>query len=48
MTDCDYTYHECEDLSFIIHFFADELLFDVDYRGELLVIDLGDEYEVTV
>ena len=48
MTDSDYTYHKCGDLDFIIHFFANELLFDVDYKNELLLLDLGDELEVTV
>ena len=48
MCDYDYTYHECKGLEFVLHSCKDELLFDVDYQGELLLIDLGPEYEVTV
>lgn len=48
MTDYDYTYHKCGDLDFVIHSCNGQLLFDVDYKGEFLVIDLGPEYEVTV
>ena len=48
MCDYDYTYHECKGLEFVLHSCKDKLLFDVDYQGELLLIDLGPEYEVTV
>lgn len=48
MCEYEHTYHKCNGLEFIIHSCKGRLLFDVDYRGELLVIDLGDEYEVTV
>ncbi len=48
MCDYDYTYHECNDLKFVIHSCKGRLLFDIDYKNELLLIDLGPEYEVTV
>ena len=49
MCDYDYTYHKCNNgLEFVLHSCKGELLFDVDYKDELLLIDLGDEYEVTV
>ena len=48
MKDSDYTYHQCNDLDFIIHFCHNQLLFDIDYKEDLLLIDLGDEYEVNL
>ena len=48
MKDSDYTYHQCKDLDFIIHFCHNQLLFDIDYKEDLLLIDLGNEYEVNL
>lgn len=46
MCEFDYKYCEYNGLEFIIHHLGDELLFDVDYKGDLLLLDLGDDYEV--
>ena len=49
MCDWEFKYCECDDLEFYIHCnneIDDELMFDVDYKGEFLIIDLGDTFEV--
>ena len=39
----EYKYHECcNGLEFIVTETGDGLEFDVDYKGELLLLDLGD------
>ena len=44
----EYQYHECNGLKFIIHSDGeqDNLMFDIDYKNDLLLLDYGDEYEV--
>ena len=49
----EYKYCEYKGLEFIIHYddeldeeLKEELLFDVDYKGELFLLDLGDKLEV--
>lgn len=51
MCDWEYKYHECDDLEFYIQCdngIDDELMFDVDYKGEFLILDLGDTLEVEI
>ena len=51
MCEWEYKYCEHKGLEFYIHNNgdqSDELMFDVDYKGEFLLLDLGDELEVTV
>lgn len=48
MNDGDYTYCEYDGLEFVLHICKDELLFDVDYNGKFLLLDFGEEYEVTL
>ena len=46
---CEWEYQYCtyNGLEFIIHNEGDnELMFDVDYKGELFLLDLGTEMEV--
>ena len=46
---CEWEYQYCtyNGLEFIIHHEGDGyLMFDVDYHGELFLLDLGDEMEV--
>lgn len=48
MCEWEYTYCQYKGLEFIIHHEGDDdLMFDVDYRGELFILDLGFELEVT-
>ena len=47
MCEWDYKYCEFEGLEFIIHNNGeDDLMFDVDYKGELFLLDLTNKYEV--
>ena len=46
MKDSDYTYHQCNDLDFIIHVLHNQLLFDIEYKEDRLLIYVGEEYEV--
>ena len=46
MCDWEYKYCTYKGLEFIIHHNPDGLMFDVDYKGELLLIDTIDEMEV--
>ena len=46
MCEWEYTYLECNGLEFIIDCINDELTFDVDYNGDFLILDIGDELEV--
>lgn len=47
MCNWEHQYCEYHGLEFIIHYDGDGLCFDVDYHGELFLLDLGDELEVT-
>ena len=47
---CEWEYEYCtyKGLEFIIHHEGDDgLMFDVDYKGELFLLDLQSEFEVT-
>lgn len=47
MCEWEYQYYDYNGLEFIIHNEGDnELMFDTDYKGELFLLDLGDEMEV--
>lgn len=49
MCGWDYTYMKCDGLEFIIHSnseISDDLMFDVDYNDDFLILDTGDELEV--
>ena len=46
MSEWDYKYCEQDGLEFVIHYFEGEFYFDVDYKDDLFILDLGDEYEV--
>ena len=48
MCDWEYKYCEYKGLEFIIHHNSDGLMFDVDYKHELLLIDTIDEMEVVI
>ena len=45
---CEWEYQYCtyKGLEFIIHHEGDELLFDVDCKGEFFLLDLGEHFEV--
>ncbi len=47
MSEWEYQYDYINGLEFIIHYDGDQLCFDVDYKGELFLLDLGEELEVT-
>ena len=49
MCEWEYTYCTYKGLEFIIHHEGNGtiLMFDVDYRGELFLLDLGEQMEVT-
>ena len=46
----EHTYCRWNGLEFIIQYakddLGDKLLFDIDYKGELFILDLGDRLEV--
>ena len=46
MCEWEYQYCEYHGLEFIIHHEGDELLFDVDCKGEFFLLDLGEHFEV--
>ena len=48
MCEWEHQYCEYKGLEFIIHNESEdqELMFDVDYKGELFLLDLIEEYEV--
>jgi hypothetical protein len=46
MCEWEHQYCEYQGLEFIIHHDGDGLCFDVDYKGELFLLDLGEELEV--
>ena len=47
--DYEYKYHECNGLEFLlVTEDGDEFLFDVDYNGEFLLLDLFDEIGVEI
>ena len=48
MSDWEHTFCRHEGLEFILHCMDGKLYFDVDYRGEWLLMDLGDEIEVEI
>ena len=48
MCDWDHQYCTYKGLEFVIHQFEGKLYFDVDYKGEFLLIDTDDGMEVTV
>ena len=48
MSEWEYKYCEKDGVEFWIQYFEGELFFDVDYKNEFLVLDLGDRLEVAL
>jgi hypothetical protein len=46
MPEWEHQYCTYKGLEFIIHHDGDMLCFDVDYHGELFLLDLGGHFEV--
>lgn len=46
MCEWDYKYCEKDGLEFVIHHFEGELYFDIDYKDDLFLLDLGNRYDI--